>query len=484
MFNEEDLGKSVAHLYAEFAERKHSLIDVAVVDRDVDGVYHRVDCINKCGGCVDDSRAVGSLSVRHETALVDVGVDGMAGHAVTVIPHVTESYNCSSDNDSSSSDYPYCVLKSFPFNPLHGVDWAAAKVDNLVKRKPERFNEFFAASSEDDSAEARLVAKLMDDQLNISTWAESLIFARNKFEKYFNHKPRRLLSHFPLETEVKSGQKFWSYPKRAPTALTFDPNDSTHASFVACLAELWAGLLGIAVPPNYDLKSVLQSAPIQPFVEKSGKRIVVDESVSKDEAMEQDNSDESRVDLDKVKHCQKKRLNVESLDEEKIRRLIVDAAFLRCESYGIPLPSVHSVVKMAEKVCSCPAPVVDVLTDLAVLECRKLRETGEADDWWISLAPEQVLLRAAAKPVPRQRAPEHPGAPHSTAPEDGSKRRRRFSWSLWDKLEVRGNCEWTLQRFLDTLLSEFGLRTTMVVQGTKMIFVESLPTHKARRNKL
>jgi len=42
-----------------------------------------------------------------------------------------------------------------------------------------------------------------------------------------------------------SGNPFWSGPKRAPDAITFDPSDALHQTFVTATANLIAFNLGI-----------------------------------------------------------------------------------------------------------------------------------------------------------------------------------------------------------------------------------------------
>ena len=39
------------------------------------------------------------------------------------------------------------------------------------------------------------------------SWRDCVTFARLKFEKYFNHKAKQLLSSFPQDTKLNSGKK-------------------------------------------------------------------------------------------------------------------------------------------------------------------------------------------------------------------------------------------------------------------------------------
>lgn len=57
------------------------------------------------------------------------------------------------------------------------------------------------------------------------TIEECIAWARMQFEEKFNNDIRQLLFSLPKDAVTSSGQPFWSGPKRAPDALTFDPED-------------------------------------------------------------------------------------------------------------------------------------------------------------------------------------------------------------------------------------------------------------------
>ena len=55
----------------------------------------------------------------------------------------------------------------------------------------------FPLPSGDLPASATVARKLLAGSWLCASWSECLAFARRKFEKYFNHKARQLLAHFP-----------------------------------------------------------------------------------------------------------------------------------------------------------------------------------------------------------------------------------------------------------------------------------------------
>jgi ubiquitin-activating enzyme E1 len=52
--------------------------------------------------------------------------------------------------------------------------------------------------------------------------------AMNTFNGNFDHNIRDLLSLFPPDHLDSQGQPFWSGPKRAPSPITFNPEEPTH----------------------------------------------------------------------------------------------------------------------------------------------------------------------------------------------------------------------------------------------------------------
>ena len=61
-----------------------------------------------------------------------------------------------------------------------------------------------------------------------------------------------------------------------------------------------------------------------------------------------------------------------------------------------------------------------------------------------------------------------------------------FLPSITLQFEIAGSESWTLQEFLSAASSHLGVSSppNMVVQGTKMVYVKAMPTHKNRLAKM
>lgn len=74
--------------------------------------------------------------------------------------------------------------------------------------------------------------------------------AREKFNEYYDHSIRDLLSIFPKDHKDKEGSPFWSGPKRCPSPVVFSADESIHMEFVLAYANLIAANLNIPQRPK------------------------------------------------------------------------------------------------------------------------------------------------------------------------------------------------------------------------------------------
>ena len=61
---------------------------------------------------------------------------------------------------------------------------------------------------------------------------------RDIFNEKFDHSIRDLKALFPDDHRDKSGNLFWSGPKRSPQPVIFDPSEDTHLNFVWTCSNL------------------------------------------------------------------------------------------------------------------------------------------------------------------------------------------------------------------------------------------------------
>ncbi|KAF8562797.1 hypothetical protein P879_09517, partial [Paragonimus westermani] len=284
--------------------------------------------------CVSSRRYLDTRCVALRLPLYESGTLGTKGHVQVVLPGLTESYNSQRDDDSGfggasldggGQSIPYCTLKSFPTLPVHCIEWAKEKFASQFTLKPEKLSQLltaldrnepgrqllelathligFSAESQNsseiqvDSAERHTKANWLCSHLTANLarflasrpvdWVGCVQLARDKFERYFNHKARHLLRAFPPDTKTADGTLFWLLPKRQPNPILFNPGNTLHQQFVLSYARLLADQLRIPLPEcivNRELTDVqthLEACLIghnPPVFVPSLKRVVVEDS--------------------------------------------------------------------------------------------------------------------------------------------------------------------------------------------------------------
>jgi ubiquitin-activating enzyme E1 len=253
--------------------------------------FEGLDCVLNALDNVEARRYVDHRITVAQRPLVESGTMGTKGHVQVIVPFLTETYG--QQNDPVSKDVPFCTVKFFPHEINHCVQWARALAfQNNFVEKAKLFRQFLDTERVEDvlrSPKVRqlkpwVLVKLLDQRP--ASFQDCVNYARHKWERYFNHAPRHLLSLFPPNHTVDGGKLFWANPKRLPHPLEFSLNDPLDVQFVTSFANLWAFMWGL--PQVRDEKAIhdlIRNAPVPPFVEKK-KAVETDESVSAQKAEE------------------------------------------------------------------------------------------------------------------------------------------------------------------------------------------------------
>lgn len=454
---------------------------------------------------------VDSRCVASSVPMIDSGTLGTQGHVQVVLPQLTESYS-SQEDPQVSTQIPLCTLKLFPHTMTHCIEWARDLCfEKQLSIKPSVWNRFFFVMPEDSSEPLRLntavnwnaiepttlsiLAKMVSKRHeHLSHFEDCVRLAKAKFDKYFDHDPRRLIAMFPADHTTEDGERFWAPPKRLPTPLYFNADDPQHIDFVWCLSQLLALVWGIAVP------AALQQAPQEVARLAASSRVpsftrslLASSTASVREAL-----------LAKVKGGEdgksgtperRKTIGNEWYHETvaEVRRyfsqlaahpdpggvawlspiefdkdeplqlhigLVAAAANLRARVYGIEGHDIVSIKRIAGRILPAIAATTSCVSGLVCAELLRLMQGGRTVEGhrnsWLNLA---VASLALSEPVPPLRQPLGSG----------------LSFTLWDVWESRHSPTFTLAELLDELrLRSGGLDVVGITQGSKIIFAPIL----------
>jgi ubiquitin-activating enzyme E1 len=149
-----------------------------------------------------------------------------------------------------------CTLRNFPNQIEHCIEWGRGKFNDLFVDTPGDLVQFlnndkvFVGQLKANSTTSGTKTSLEKIEKFISmkktsNYENCVVMAKEKFNDYYDHTIRDLLSIFPKDHKDKEGQPFWSGPKRAPSPLTFSADDAIHMEFVFSYANLLAANLNI-----------------------------------------------------------------------------------------------------------------------------------------------------------------------------------------------------------------------------------------------
>lgn len=218
---------------------------------------------------------------------------------------LTESYGSMQDPEDNT-EIPHCTLKMFPEETLHCIEWARDKFGKIFTQAPTNAQKLldeaatFVPTSQEDTKSLREVVKLLERRP--TSFEDCLNYARQKFEKFFNHDIRQLLHVYPLDAQTKEGAPFWSLPKRPPTPAIFDPTNLLHCQFVTSMACLRATVFKIEIPSKTprteDFKKYcgLEATKffVPEFIPNDEKAKEIEASVTKEEKKESQPEEEKK----------------------------------------------------------------------------------------------------------------------------------------------------------------------------------------------
>ncbi|KAF1923843.1 ubiquitin-activating enzyme E1 [Didymella exigua CBS 183.55] len=413
--------------------------------------------------------------------LLDSGTLGTKGNTQVVLPFITESY--SSSQDPPEKSFPMCTLRSFPNRIEHTIAWAREMFDSLFVKGPEVVNlyltqpDYLGASLKQSGNEKQTLETLRDFLVTEKplTFDDCIIWARQQFEKSYNHSIAQLLYNFPKDSTTGSGQAFWSGPKRAPDPLKFDASNPTHATFVEAAAILHAYNYGIK--PNATKEhylEVLNDMIVPDFRPDPTVKIQASENEPDPNAnappMDDNNElDEMISQLPSPKSLAGFKLEPVEFEKDDDTNHHIDfitaCSNLRAENYKIEQADRHKTKFIAGKIIPAIATTTALVTGLVNLELYKVVD-GKDDieqykNGFINLA---LPFFGFSEPI---------ASPKGTyAGPDGDVTIDR----LWDRFEVE---DMTLKEFVEHFKQK-GLDIQMVSSGVSLLYASFYPPAKLK----
>lgn len=431
---------------------------------------------------------VDSRCIFFGKSLLESGTLGTKGNVQVVVPNLTESYG--SSRDPPPKETPVCLLHSFPNNIEHCLQWAREEafegyfvkdcdIVNNYLTKPE-YLESVAPTLKMSTLET-LERSLVKRE---TTWDACIAWARIEFEKRYRYAPQQLMYNFPADYVDSNGTPFWSGAKRPPTPAVFRVTDATHADFIVAATFLRAYTLGVIAsefkPADLAEKraEILQKAAsisVPAFVPQKGLKINTDEKAKT--AIESNSADEEDAKMDAIKETLPKfgvepfRTNPLKFEKDDDNNFHIDfvaaASNLRALCYGIPTADRLKSKLIAGKIIPAIVTTTASITGLVCLELFKLMqnkpEPKKIEDYRNSFINLALPLFQQSEPIPPPK--------------------RKYldkEFSLWDRIDIVGKRDMTLQELLDWFKTEHKIELESVGVGMALVYGGWMASAKER----
>ncbi|KAG8817996.1 hypothetical protein FRC17_011005 [Serendipita sp. 399] len=404
--------------------------------------------------------------VLYQKPLLESGTLGTKGNTQVVVPHLTESYGSSRDPPEKES--PSCTIKNFPNAIQHTIQWAREKFNNYFVEPATNVNGYlsepnFLENAMKYSGNQRTLLQQLHRFLVSEkplTFEECIVWARLQFEADYSTEIRQLLYSLPKDSVNDNGIPFWSPPKRAPDALTFDAKNPVHLDYIIAAANLHAFNYGLHGNPDIDLYiKVSSSVPVPEFVPKSNIKVQIsDNDPPPAPAEDTDEGELSTLTASLPPPSSLAGFRLIPVEFEKDDDtnhhidFITAASNLRALNYGIEPADRHKTKQIAGKIIPAIATTTALVTGLVCLELYKIID-GKNDlekykNGFVNLA---LPFFGFSDPI---------AAPKRKLGDS--------DWTLWDRFEFKGDP--TLQEIVDWFKKTHNLDVNMVSQGVVMLW--------------
>ena len=274
---------------------------------------------------------------------------------------------------------------------------------------------------------------------------------------------------------TSTGSPFWSGPKKCPTALVWDSENTMHLDFVESVANLRAEIYGIE--RNKDraaIKAIIAKTNVPAFQPKSGVKIAVTdaEAQAQNDSIMSDSEalDQMLASLPTADAFKKEKLRVTPLEFEKDDDsnghidFIVACSNCRATNYSIKTADRLTSKGIAGRIIPAIATTTSLVAGLIGLELYKLVQGHTKVELYkngfVNLA---LPYFGFSEPILAQRQKYY-----------------ETDWTLWDRFELDAMVpgeerEMTLQEFMDHFLEKEKLEITMITQGNTVLYGSFMP---------
>ena len=417
----------------------------------VDNIFPKTDIIFNALDNLSARLYVDKQVIKFTKPLFESGTLGTKGNTQPIIPHITESYGASQDQQQEKS-FAVCTIKNFPTQIQHTIHYAMDDFNGLFCQQPLQFKKFLT--------EREPFINISDIEMsNIKSFLHRIIYITQEIksiEDYikwayclyydrFNRRINRLLTAHPKDSLFSDGTLFWSNGKRCPIIPENNTNEFYDYMFATTnLLILTYNIKSFTLDPIIDIKNIIQTYDYS--------KINTDDFID---------DPDSNIDYSKLPTIPYIDININPQEFEKDDdnnfhiAYITSTSNCRALSYNIPIASFYETKGIAGKIIPALATTTSIVASLITLEMMKYvmnssRPIDDYQSYFVNLANNLFI----------------PGEPIATKKIIVN----NIKFTEWDVFEY--NSTLTMKLFLEQLNENFNTTITMVTFGQKILYAD------------
>lgn len=222
-----------------------------------DGFWEELDV---CWNALDNVKARQYTDGRclwYSKPLLESGTTGTKTNSEVILPFRTSTYN--DGKDPPEVAIAMCTLRSFPYLPLHCIEFAkqALYTENF-EFGPEQYQKFrtdkdaFFASLDDMAKDAERMdaMNLVKNIVDLQKGGKKIDFdtcIKVAFDQMIDFFRNKILgvTHAGDVTEKKEGKPYWTGTKRRPNPVDFTPDDDKCIEYLYATSNMFAFVFGV-----------------------------------------------------------------------------------------------------------------------------------------------------------------------------------------------------------------------------------------------
>ena len=441
------------------------------------------ESLSVCWNALDNVQArqyTDNRCLFYSKPLLESGTLGTKTNSEVILPFRTSTYNDGNENDNNENQIAMCTLRSFPFLPLHCIEFAKQayfsdyfefgpeQYETFRKDKEVFFEQLDAMDAGEQYKSLSMIKAFIEMQKEAGGKIDFALCIRIAFNRMMADFRTSILDlcHSADTMEKSSGKKFWTGTKRRPRAVDWNDPIPELMEYLFSTAGLYASVWKVEeVRDRAEFDALVKALDLkQP--DWSPPSANVDLSDGDDEAEGGDAGEQAeklKADLYAVDPSDLQPANPQDFEKDDDLNFHIDfltvATNLRSWNYDIKSSPRHQVKVTAGKIIPALATTTAMVCGLVDVEFCKLVLGLQ------SQGREKFLncnINLAAGSSNFTTFVPDPPVPIST----GLKAPQPESFTSWDKIEIACGLEGelTVEQLVKQIEATFGVSVNRIFQ--------------------